>query len=174
MKARGAFRSLGMLAAAAAMAGAAHAGTFSAGLGEFNGSGANITESWGTMVFAIAPGEIADSATLSGMFGNSVTSSTSVHAVYADGIEVARCASESDFCWTTGPEAWSYTFTGSELSIFNDGAVEITTTQFACCVVREGELSLRGTTVPVPEPGTYALMALGLAGVAVAARRRRS
>jgi hypothetical protein len=27
--------------------------------------------------------------------------------------------------------------------------------------------------LPIPEPGTYALMALGLAGVAVAARRRR-
>jgi hypothetical protein len=30
------------------------------------------------------------------------------------------------------------------------------------------------TTAPIPEPGTYALMALGLAGIALVARRRRA
>jgi hypothetical protein len=34
------------------------------------------------------------------------------------------------------------------------------------------ELRLYSTTAPIPEPGTWALMALGLAGVAASARRR--
>lgn len=151
---------------------ASHAGTFSATLGEFNGDGSNTTQTWGTMTFAIPSGEAAISAMLSGTFGNSQVGSTSVHDVFADGILVASCPSQSAACWNGGPSVWSHTFTGAELSIFNDGIVIMTTTQNDCCVVREGALSLSGVTAAVPEPETFAMMLAGLGLLGFAARRK--
>ena len=156
------------------VAAASHAGTFSATLGQFDGSGNNITETWGTLSFAIPLGETAVSATLFGAFGNNNASSTSVHDVFADGILVASCPTTTSTCWNSGPNAWSHTFTGAELSIFNDGMVVMTTTQNDCCVVREGALSLRGITAAVPEPETYAMLLAGLGVMGAVARRRKA
>ena len=162
-----------VLAVALAIATSAQAGSFSSSLPEFNGAGTNTTADWGTMTFSIPLGEVTTYAFLSGQFGNSVTGSTSVHDVYADGILVASCPDQGSFCWTTGPESWSYTFTGSELSIFNDGMVVMTTNQTDCCTVREGELSLRGLTAPIPEPEAYAMLLAGLGLLGGIARRRK-
>lgn len=160
------------LALAAGLAGVAQAGSFSDTLPEFNGTGANITENMGTFNFTIPLGETTISASVSGTFGNSQTTSTSVHSVFADGILVASCPDRLAFCWTTGPVAWSHNFTGAELAIFADGMVVMTSTQTDCCVVREGAMSLRGLTAAVPEPSTYALMLAGIAAVGMFARRR--
>lgn len=152
---------------------ASHAGTFSATLGEFNGNGTNTTETWGTLSFAIPLGESTISAVLFGTLGNSVNPSTSVHDVFADGILVASCPSTASPCYGGGPNAWSYTFSGAELSIFSDGMVVMTTTQNAPYVVREGALSLSGVTAPVPEPETFAMMLAGLGLLGFAARGKK-
>ncbi|MYM21051.1 PEP-CTERM sorting domain-containing protein [Duganella sp. FT135W] len=160
------------IVAALALAPATQAGTFSGSLPEFDGSGANGVETVGTIMFSIPSGEMAVSAVLSGMFGNSTVSSTSIHTVWADGVLVASCPDSSAYCWTTGPQAWSHTFTGAELSIFADGQVVITTNQTDCCVVREGEMSLRGVTAPVPEPESGLMLLAGLGLLSLLKRRR--
>ena len=114
---------LAALALAAGLTGAAHAGSFSATLPEFNGDGSNTTQTMGTFTFVIPAGETTTGATVSGTFGNSATTSTSVHDVFADGILVASCPDKLAFCWITGPVAWSHTFTAAELGIFADGMV---------------------------------------------------
>ena len=166
---------LATLALATGLAGAANAGSFSDSLPEFSGNGQNITETIGTFTFVIPVNEVTISAELHGQFGNSQSSSTSVHDVFADGILVASCPDRAAPCWIGGPNPWSHTFTGAELAIFADGMVVMTSKQNDCCVVREGPMTLRGVTaLAVPEPSTYALMVAGIAAVGVIGRRRKA
>jgi hypothetical protein len=165
------------LLVAACFAHGVHAGSFSATLPEFSGDGTNTTQVLGTFVFSVPIGETVTSAELEGHFGNSIAPTTSVHDVFADGILVASCASHESPCWPLpgDPDPWHYVFTGAELSIFSDGEVVMTTTQYDCCdfaIVREGPMTLQGLTSPVPEPASCILMLAGVAGVALASRRR--
>ena len=162
---------------AASFAHGVHAGTFSITLPEFSGDGTNTTQILGTFLFSVPTGETVTSAELEGHFGNSIVPTTSVHDVFADGILVASCASHDSPCWPLpgDPDPWHHVFTGAELSIFSDGKVVMTTTQYDCCdfaIVREGPMTLQGLTSAVPEPSSYALLLAGLAGVALAVRRR--
>jgi hypothetical protein len=160
-----------------AAAAGCRAGAFSATLPEFSGNGTNTTQTLGTFVVSLPAGEQVVAAELHGQFGNSVVPTTSMHDVFADGILVASCPSHESACWPPpGPvHPWSYTFTAAQLSIFADGLVVVTTTQYDCCefaIVREGELSLTGVTAAVPETGSAVLLSGGLA-LLVWTRRRR-
>lgn len=153
------------------------AGSFSDTLPEFSGNGSNTTQTLGTFVFNVPSGETVVSAVLQGHFGNSVVPTTSIHDVFADGILVASCPLHESPCWPLpgDPDPWQHVFTGAELSIFVDGIVVMTTTQYDCCdfaIVREGEMTLQGLTAPVPEPAQGVLALVGLAGIAWAMRRR--
>ncbi|WP_229487728.1 PEP-CTERM sorting domain-containing protein [Pseudoduganella lutea] len=167
------FNRIAAVFAGLVVASASHAGTFSDSLPEFSGTGANGVETVGMFTFSVPANETILSARIDGTFGNSEITSTSVHSVYADGILIASCADMASFCWSTGPEAWSYSFSGAELGIFADGQVVITTDQTDCCTVRLGAMTLTGVTAAVPEPGTYAMLLAGL-GLLTAVKRRKA
>lgn len=154
--------------------GSASAGVVTASLPLFNGSGINETQTWGTLTFTIPAAEfinpLTDTAMFSGQFGNDdplygpvgQISGTSIHQVFADGIEIARC-DYADACYTGPGYMWNYILSGANLSILDDGEVVITTTQTDCCIVRQGPLTLMiGTTSVVPEPHQSSLLLGGL------------
>lgn len=72
------------------------------------------------------------------------------------------------------PATWIYQYTAA---VLGGGTTVVTTPQpsFANSLLASTSITVRnlsGAAAAVPEPGTWALMGLGLAGVAVAARRR--
>ena len=153
---------------------ASQAATYTSTLPEFNGDGSLGTVTVGTFLFSIPGTETITGATIDGQFGNSSVSSTAVQDVFADGIAVASCPTTSSFCWTTGPEAWSFTFAPVDFGIFADGSVILTDNQTDCCVIRLGESTLTITTVgAIPEPETYAMMLAGLGLLGFVAGRRK-
>lgn len=141
----------------------------------YTGAGVNNkTETVGTFLFNLPAGESIVSAVLSGFWGNSGQYTTAGQLVYADGLQVASCAS-GDTCWAakSSPMAWSYTFTANQFSALLDGQLTLTDKQIACCQIRLGATTLTIETAPaVPEPETYAMMLVGLAAVAWVSRRK--
>jgi hypothetical protein len=105
---------------------------------------------------------------------DSVTSAT----VWAGGSDAAK---EGTWVWQTGPEAgqvFSYTrWSGGEPNNSgNEDAVHINWSGKAWNDINAGSsygYVVEYSAAPIPEPGTYALMAIGLAGLAGLARRRR-
>lgn len=160
-----------IVAATLASAGMVQATTLTATLPEFSGDGTISAQTVGTFTFTIPTGEHVVAASIRGQFGNSVTNSTAVQTEYLDGVAVANCADSSAFCWTTGPEAWSYTFSWAQFGIFADNAATLVANQTDCCVVRLGESTLTLETA-VPEPASWALMIAGFGMVGFAMRRR--
>lgn len=162
------------LAATVLAASASQAGTFSSKLPAFDGAGnTGVTETIGTFLLTLTPGESVVSATISGFFGNVNSSSTAAQEIYADGIKVATCAYKAA-CWSNldDPIPWSYTFAADQFGIFADGKVVLTDKQTNCCVIHLDETTLSGITAAVPEPETYALMLGGLGALAWVSRRR--
>lgn len=158
--------------AAMAIATVAQATTIIVSLPEFNGDGTITAQTVGTFNFVIPAGEHVVTARIDGQFGNSVTPSTATQTDLLDGVTVANCAGPGNFCWDSGPEAWSHVFFSSELAIFGDGNATLVANQTDCCVVRLGVSTLTLTTASVPEPATWGLMIVGFGLVGASTRRR--
>ncbi|WP_245965728.1 PEP-CTERM sorting domain-containing protein [Pseudorhodoferax soli] len=165
----------GLLAACAVMA---QAGVVTSTLGDFS-TGDDVWGSWplslnaGQFSFSTA-GNIL-SATLSGTFGNGFSSTTTEVLVYGDGVQVAYCSLWDD-CATNSevspPTAWSYTFTGAELALLQDGALNLSVSKEYDGYVNLGSLVLTVVN-DVPEPASAALLLAGLAGLGWSRRARR-
>lgn len=169
------FAAVSMLAAGAL---AAQAGVVTSTLADFS-TGDDVYGQWplelnvGQFSFS-SPGNIL-SATLSGTFGNDLSSTTTEVFVYGDGVEMAYCSLWDD-CATNSevspPTAWSYTFTGEDLALLQDGALSLTVSKEYDGWVRLGGLTLTLVN-DVPEPASAALLLAGLAGLGWSRRARR-
>lgn len=121
-----------------------------------------------------SPGNIL-SATLSGTFGNGLSSTTAEVYVFGDGVEMAYCSLWDD-CATNSevspPTPWSYTFTSDQLALLEDGVLSLTVSKEYDGWVRLGSLTLTLVN-DVPEPASAALLLAGLAGLGWSRRARR-
>ncbi|WP_235579123.1 PEP-CTERM sorting domain-containing protein [Pseudorhodoferax sp. Leaf274] len=95
--------------------------------------------------------------------------------IYGDGVEVAYCSLWDD-CSNNSevspPTAWSYSFTGAELALLQDGALDLSVSKEYLGYVNLGSLTLTLVN-DVPEPASAALLLAGLAGLGWSRRARR-
>ncbi|KQP49921.1 hypothetical protein ASF44_04965 [Pseudorhodoferax sp. Leaf274] len=165
----------GLLAAGAVVA---QAGVVTSTLADFS-SPDSVWSSWPLSLnvgqFNFSTGGNIISATLSGTFGNGFSSTTTEVLIYGDGVEVAYCSLWDD-CSNNSevspPTAWSYSFTGAELALLQDGALDLSVSKEYLGYVNLGSLTLTLVN-DVPEPASAALLLAGLAGLGWSRRARR-
>lgn len=149
---------------------------YSESLGDFDGPAATTDFPLPPVyIGTFTPGVGLAAATISGTYGSDIVStSTAGFDLFLDGIMVAQCVYLDPGCWQAGAayRPWSYTFSGAELSIFDDGLADLTVVQTSQTSIRLGSLTLEGRTVVTPEPMTAVLLAVGLLGMAFVARKR--
>lgn len=162
----------------AACAAVAQAGVVTSTLADFS-TGDDVWSSWPLSLnvgqFNFSSGGNILSATLSGTFGNGFSSTTTEVLVYGDGVQVAYCSLWDD-CATNSevspPTAFSYTFTGDELALLQDGMLNLSISKEYDGYVNLGSLTLTLVN-DVPEPASAALLLAGLAGLGWSRRTRR-
>jgi hypothetical protein len=131
------------------------------------------------LIGTFTPGASLFTAMISGTYGTAIVpSSTAGYDLFLDGILVSQCVYPDPGCWGNGADyrPWSYTFSGAELSIFDDGVADLTVVQTSATNVRIGGITLEGrfAATSVPEPASLLLLGMGLFGVGVVARGRRN
>jgi hypothetical protein len=133
----------------------------------------------GTFSFAVPNGYYVTAATVTGHLGNAgyfpiSTGGTAPLQLFVDGAQVASCADDFN-CNVYGGGDFSYSFTAAELPALNDGSATLSYVQTGPYVVILGPTQLSVQTAAItPEPGSVALLATGLTGLAgIGARRRR-
>jgi hypothetical protein len=128
----------------------------------------------GSFSFAIPPGSVIVSASLSGTFGNSVVGNSAGVNVFFDGVPVASCAPYAS-CWdpdTVIAEVWTYALAPGDLALLADGVGVLTAVQTNEFVIRLGVTTLTIETRAVPLPAALPLFFAGAAALGLAARRR--
>ena len=119
-------------------------------------------------------GEVILSATVSGSFGNSQSTTSATTPVIVDGIQVAFCDDGSFGGPNTGCQgfSWSFPFASANFSLLADGSALLTGDFITGLgAVRLGPTTLSITTGVIPEPSAAALLGLGLLGLRAFSRR---
>jgi hypothetical protein len=177
---------MGALLAMLLVSSPAMATTISFTFPEFNGNGPvdnGLTLGFASAGYVIPAGETIISAIFSSSYGNSAVPNTSIMEVFVDSVLVGQCASTADVCWNKPaqpPTPFSHSFLPSELADLADGFALFTVHQTADHTIRLGSsvftietAALDPGVTATPEPASITLMAIGLAGAASAAWRRR-
>jgi hypothetical protein len=153
------------------------ADTFTFNWAEQNGSGSlPFTLDAGSLPFAVPAGQTIVDALFSSTLGNTSSGSTAVMDVFVNSVLVGSCPSTSSPCWHSGPNPFTFSFTGAELSALATGSVDLSIVQTGCCTIRLGASTLTVDTRPTtetPEPATLALLGTGMFGLVVIRRRKR-
>jgi len=92
--------------------------------------------------FEILPGDTA--VTISGTFGNSISTSSAAVNLFLGSIEVAQCT-RSAACWNAyakAPSPWSYTLTAGQIASLGTGPVNFSATQTAQITIELGQTKL--------------------------------
>lgn len=169
------FAALAFVAVACGSATMARADVFTLTLPEFNTPfvpppGPPPVTPFAVGTFNFPAGQQITAASLTGTFGNSVSSSSAATDLFLDGLLVAQCLAGAA-CTNPGPTPFSFAFSAANLALLTDGAATLTAVQTSFGAIRLGQLSLRVETIP--EPATVVLLGTGLAAAAAGLRRRR-
>jgi hypothetical protein len=129
----------------------------------------------GTFNFALPAGSTIMSATFSGTYGTAQQSqSTAGFDVSIEGVTLTVCVPDDPGCWEVGAPFRPFSFALGPAAYpgLLDGIADLRVIQTNGVVVRLGTPTLEIVYAPIPEPGTWALMALGAVGLAGWMRRR--
>jgi hypothetical protein len=130
----------------------------------------------GSLAFAVPAGQTIVDAFFSSTLGNTRVGSTAAMDVFVNSVLVGSCPSTLSTCWIGGPNPFTFSFSGAELSALATGSVDLSIVQTGCCRIRLGASTLTVDTRPTtetPEPATLALLGTGMFGLVVIRRRKR-
>ncbi len=129
----------------------------------------------GEFDFVLPSGNAVTGATLSGDFGsNALGSGTGQVDLYVGNVEVASCDAACETATQSNDQAWSFTFSSTQLGAIGSGSLVLSAVQ------QEGNgqqivldpTNVALTVAAVPEPAGLPMALAGLPLVALALRRR--